>query len=145
MIIGIASDHQGYKRKQQILEYLRSKNYEVIDYGTDSNQRIDYNEYAITLCENLKKGNVEYGILICGTGIGMSIVANKIKGIMCAKVDNKTEAVLSRKHNNVKVISLSKRKPLFLIKRIIETFLHTPFSDEVRYKQRIRKIEEMKY
>ena len=143
MKIGIASDHQGYERKQQILEYLRSKNYDIIDYGTDSKEIVDYTDYCIKLCENINKKTIDYGILVCGTGIGMSMCANKINGIYCAKVSNRTEATLCRKHNNANVIALSKRTSFWMTKRIISSFLHTPFLNEERYIRRINKLKDL--
>lgn len=139
----IASDHQGYKRKSQILNFLRSKNYDVVDLGTDNEEKVDYTIYCEKLCTKLKKEEYDYGILICGTGIGMSICANKIKGIYCAKVNNKKEAVLSRKHNDANTLALSRRLPLFLIKKIIISFLHTPFLEEERYIRRINEIKKI--
>lgn len=139
----IASDHQGYKRKTQILKFLRSKNYDVVDLGTDSEEKVDYTDYCKKLCLKLKKEDFDYGILICGTGIGMSICANKIKDIYCAKVCNKREAVLSRKHNDANVLALSKRLPFFITKNIILSFLHTPFLEEERYIRRINEIKKL--
>lgn len=143
MKVGIASDHRGYKRKQQVLEYLRNKNYDVVDLGTDGEEITDYTDYCIKLCDKINNHEIEYGILICLTGIGMSLCANKIKGIYCAKTNTKREAILSRKHNNVNVIALSKRTSLFRTKQIISSFLHTPFLEEERYQRRIKKIKSL--
>lgn len=143
MKIGIASDHRGFERKQKIIMFLRARNYEVIDYGTDSKAMVDYNDYCEKLCKNLVDKKIDYGILICGTGIGMSMCANKIKGIYCAKVDNKREAALSRKHNDANVMAMSKSKPFLLTKGMILAFLHTPFLNEERYINRINKIKKL--
>lgn len=143
MKIAIASDHQGYKRKQQLLEFLRNKNYDVIDLGTDSTENVDYTDFCEKLCDKVNKREVNYGILICGTGIGMSICANKIKGIYCAKVCNKREALFSRKHNNANVLALSKSICFYKFKQIVLTFLHTPFLEEERYIRRINKIKDI--
>lgn len=143
MKIAIASDHQGYKRKQQLLEFLRNKNYDIIDLGTDSLENVDYTDYCIKLCEKVNAKEVDYGILICGTGIGMSICANKMNGIYCAKVCNKREAMLSRKHNDANVLALSKTICFHRTKQIALTFLHTPFLEEERYIRRINKIKKL--
>lgn len=143
MKIGIASDHRGYKLKEKIKKYLKKKNIEFIDYGTDSLVSVDYNDYAIKVCESINNGTIECGILICGTGIGMSIMANKVKGIMCAKVDNAREARLAKEHNAANVISFS--SDLFLIeaKDIIDAYLKATFLEEEKYVRRIEKIKAL--
>ena len=113
MRIGIASDHKGYLMKEKVKKYLTRKGYEYIDYGTDSNESVDYNDYSYALCKGILNKEVSKGILICGTGIGMSISANKVKGIMCAKVDNSNEAKLAVEHNNANIISFYSNKFTF--------------------------------
>ena len=139
MKIGIASDHKGYDKKLKLLEYLQ-KEYDITDYGTYSNESVDYTDFAKRLCNDINKNKIEYGILICYTGIGMSIAANKIKRIRCAKVDNVLEAKLSRLHNDANVISFSSKKSFYEIKKIVDTFLKTEFSNEERHVRRINKI-----
>ena len=95
-MIGIASDHAGYEVKKEIIEFLKSNNYDVIDYGTDSNESVNYPNYAFKIGEDVVNKKIEKGILICKTGIGMSIACNKVKGIRCSKVDSKEEAILTR-------------------------------------------------
>lgn len=141
MIIGIASDHRGYKLKEKIKKYLNKKHIEFVDYGTDSGVSVDYNDYALKLCDAINKEEVECGILICGTGIGMSIMANKINGIMCAKVDNAREARLAREHNNANVISFSASLLTLEAKDIIDAYLKANFLEEVKYMRRIEKIK----
>lgn len=143
MKLGIASDHQGYKRKQQMLEFLRNKNYDIIDLGTDSDKNVDYTEYCLKLCDKIISKEIDYGILICGTGIGMSICANKVDGIYCAKACNKKEAMLSRKHNDANVIAFSKNICFFKAKNMVLSFLHTPFLEEERYIRRINTIKKI--
>lgn len=142
MKIGIASDHKGFEKKNKLIKYLQ-KDFEVVDYGTDSDVSVDYSDYAEKLCNDLVNNNIEYGILICYTGIGMSIAANKIKGIRCAKVDNITEAELCKLHNNANVMALSSRKKFYEIKKIANTFLKTSFSNEERHIRRINKITKL--
>ena len=87
MKIGLANDHRGYPLKEKIKKYLNKKGYEIIDYGTNSNESVDYTEYAFKIGEAIIKEEVELGIVICGTGIGISIACKKVKGRRCAKVD----------------------------------------------------------
>ena len=84
MKIGLGSDHKGYKIKEKLKKYLNENGYDVLDYGTDNENSTDYPVYAFKVCENVRDKNIDFGILICGTGIGMSIAANKVKGIRCA-------------------------------------------------------------
>lgn len=140
MKIGIATDHHGIKVKQEIIHYLESLHYQVIDYGTNSEDMVDYPIYAFQIGEEVVNKNITYGILLCGTGIGMSIACNKVKGIRCAKVSTKEEAKLSREHNNANVIALSSSLDISIIKEIISTFLNTHFSDEERHYRRVEQI-----
>lgn len=139
MKIGIASDHAGYSVKQRIIAELK---YDFIDYGTDSLESVDYPDFALKLGKDIGK-QIDIGILICKTGIGMSIACNKIKGIRCAKVDNEIEAKLTREHNDANVMAISADKNFEEIKKIIEIFLNTPFSNEERHIRRINKIKEI--
>jgi ribose 5-phosphate isomerase B len=140
MNIGIASDHKGYKKKEKLLKYLLKKYKNVIDYGTNSLDSVDYTDYANKLCDDISSGKIDYGILICYTGIGMSIAANKHKNIRCAKVDTNEEAKLSRLHNNANVIAISMKKYTFEMKDFIDIFLNTEFSNEERHIRRINKM-----
>lgn len=143
MRVGLASDHRGYKLKEKIKKYLKKKNIDFIDYGTDSGLSVDYNDYALKVCDGINEEEVNCGILICGTGIGMSIMANKVKGIMCAKVDNAREARLSREHNNANVISFSADLLLLEAKDIIDVFLKSNFIEEEKYIRRVDKIKSL--
>ena len=100
----IASDHAGYKLKQEILSYLTEQNAEVIDLGTNSSESTDYPDYAHKLCEKITNNEASIGILICHSGIGMSIVANRHPGIRAAVVANPEQAALTRSHNNANVL-----------------------------------------
>lgn len=143
MKLGIASDHRGYKLKEKIKKYLKKKNIEFIDYGTDSGVSVDYNDYALKVCESINNQDVQCGILICGTGIGMSIMANKVNGIMCAKVDNAREARLAREHNNANVISFSADLLMLEVKDIIDAYLKASFLEDVKYIRRVEKIKSL--
>ena len=105
MKIGLASDHRGYRAKEMLKEYL--DDYNIIDYGTDSDESTDFPIYATRLGKAIVNHDVDLGIAICGTGIGMSICLNKIKGVYCAKVSNESEAILCKSHNNANVIAMS--------------------------------------
>ncbi len=142
MKIGIASDHQGYKLKSKLISYLKKQNLEVIDYGTNSEQNTDYPDYAFKIGEEIVNENISKGILICGSGIGMSIACNKVKGIRCAKVDNINEAYMTRKDNDANVIAISKKQSFWNAKKIINTFLNTEYANIDRYNRRLDKIKE---
>lgn len=142
MKIGIASDHAGYKVKEIIKKYLQEIHYTVIDYGTYNEDSVDYPNYAFKVCDAINDNEIDFGILICYTGIGMSIAANKRKGIRCAKVDNITEAKLTREHNNSNVLALSALKDIETLKIIVKTYLETKFTNEERHVRRIKLIEK---
>lgn len=103
----------------------------------------DYIDFAVATCNSYLNKSIDFGILLCGTGIGMSIAANKIKGIRCAKVSNKEEAFLTRNDNDANILALSYRENLEILKEIIATFLSTPFSDEERHHRRVNKIKDL--
>ena len=140
MKIGIGSDHGGYFVKEEIKQYLKDK-YEVIDFGTNSIDAADHPIYAFMVGKAITQKEIDRGILICTTGIGMSIACNKVKGIRCGKVDNLEEAASSRLHNNCNVLALSAKKNIEEIKQIIDIFLTTDFSNLDRYVRRNYMID----
>lgn len=142
MKIAIASDHKGYHLKTALITYLNKKGYEVIDIGTDSVISTDYPKYAFLLCKKIINKESDIGIVICGTGIGVSIACNKVKGIRCAKVDNTKEAKLTRIDNDANVLALNGNMLSFRAKDIVDVFLNTHFSNEERHKKRLKMIEE---
>lgn len=139
MII-LASDHAGYEMKEKIKDYLSKNNYELEDLGTDSKESVDYPKYAFELGNSIV-GTNNLGILVCGTGIGMSIACNKVKGIRCAKISDELEAQLCKEHNNANVIALSSRLDEELVYKIITKYIETPFSNEERHIRRLKQIE----
>lgn len=143
MKVIIGADHNGFNAKKEIIEYLQNLNYEVIDEGCNSAESGDYPIYAKKVCESVLNNELSLGILICGTGIGMSIAANKINHIYCAKIDNKDEARLCREHNNANVIALSAKKDMEELKEEILIFLKTPFSNEERHIRRLNIIDNL--
>lgn len=143
MNIGITNDHRGVKAKHFLTEYLTALGYNVIDYGTDSEEPADFPDYAKKLGDGVKNNEVVLGIAICGTGIGMSIALNKMKGIYCAKVSTVSEATLSKAHNDANVIAISEEMGEDLMKEVITTFIDTPFTNIDRYKRRNDKIKDI--
>ena len=140
MKIGIASDHKGYKTKERIKEYLKDK-YEIIDYGTDSEERTDYPIYGIKLGEKVRDKEVQYGIAICGSGVGISIACNKVKGIRCGKINTKKEAIHAKTNDYVNIIALSGETPIETNIEIIEAFLKSEENkNDPIYQQRIDQI-----
>lgn len=140
MRIGIASDHAGFEQKQALAAYLRDGGYEVEDLGPDSADRVDYPDYAERLARAVAAGSVERGVLVCGTGIGMAVAANKVSGIRAANVVSPEFAALAREHNDANVVTLSGR---FVDeetnRRIVDSFLTTEFGGG-RHAGRVEKI-----
>ena len=143
--IGIASDHRGVFLKSSLIEYLEHEGYTVVDYGTENTDpdTVFFPEYATKLAKGILKSDVEYGIAICGTGIGMSIALNKFKGIYCAKINSINEAVLCREHNNANVVAIGADTNLELAKSMIDKFLNTSLSTVERYTKRIEMIRDI--
>ena len=111
MKIGFASDHRGLLLKNKIIEELKKEGIETIDYGTKSKESADYPDYAFILGENINNKNVDFGVAICGSGIGISIACNKVKNIRCAKVNTKEEVIITRNDNDSNIIALSASTP----------------------------------
>jgi ribose 5-phosphate isomerase B len=141
MKIAIASDHAGFRLKKILKEHFSE--HEFIDVGTDSESSCDYPDYAILAGEKIISGEAELGIVICGTGIGISIAANKIKGIRAALCFNEYMADMSRRHNNANVLALgAKVTNDDLAIRITDTWLKSKFEGE-RHAKRVQKIAEI--
>ena len=140
MKIAIASDHGGFDLKDIIVEYLKEKGYEVTDYGISENKRVDYPDYAALVADGISKGKEELGILICGTGLGMSIAANKISGIRAACVSDSFSAKMAREHNNANILCFGGRVVGDEVaKTLVDAFLEAEFA-EVRHSTRVDKI-----
>lgn len=142
-MIAIGSDHGGFALKQEIIAYLESKNIEYKDFGCKSLASCDYPQYGKEVGEAVARGEFTKGIVICGTGIGISITANKVKGIRCALCHDCFSAEATREHNDANVLALGGRVvgPGLAVK-IVDTFLNTPFSNDERHIRRIRAIED---
>lgn len=140
MKIGIATDHRGVDHKKTLITFLQQHGYEVIDLSPVNTPTDDYVDFAAITCESYLNHNIDFGILLCRTGIGMSIAANKIKGIRCAKVSNEEEAFLTRNDNDANIIALSYIEEPQVLGGIILKFLETPFSSDERHHRRVNKI-----
>ena len=144
MKIGIANDHAALELKNLVLKHLQEKGYEVVNYGTDSSESYDYPLAAKALCAGLKAKEVELGVAICTTGIGISIACNKHKGIRACCCSETTSARLTREHNNANVICFgAKIVSPELAYEIVDTFLTTPFSEGERHIRRVNEITQI--
>lgn len=143
MKIGIATDHRGVDVKKELIKILKNRGYEIQDYSPVNTPTDDYIDFAVATCEAYLNHEVDFGILLCRTGIGMSIAANKIRGIRCAKVTTKEEAELTRFDNNSNVLALNYNYPLEQLEELIVTFVESPFSNEERHIRRVNKLKEL--
>ena len=141
-MIAIGNDHTGYELKKAIMEYLDKRGIEYKDFGCGNVTASDYPEFAKAVGSSIQNKECEKGILICGTGIGISITANKMKGIRCALCHDCFSAEATRLHNDANVLAMGARViGIGHALKIVETFLDTEFSDEERHKKRIRMME----
>ncbi|MDR2105798.1 MAG: ribose 5-phosphate isomerase B [Coriobacteriales bacterium] len=138
--VAIASDHAGFEQKQQLAAWLEECGLEVQDLGPSNDERVDYPDYAALVAREVVAGRAAFGVLVCGTGIGMAIAANKLEGIRAANVTSPRFAALAREHNDANVIALSGRfVDLETNKRTLTAFLSRPFG-EGRHAERVKKI-----
>lgn len=141
-MIGLGCDHGGYELKQEIKKYLEEKGLAYKDYGCDSKASTDYPIYAKAVAEGILSGECDKGILICGTGIGISITANRFPGIRAALCTDCFCAEATRQHNDANVLALGGRVVgTGLAIKIVDTFLNTPFSGDERHARRISMME----
>ncbi len=141
MKIAFANDHAGFPARERILAKLHSLGHEVVDFGASSDSAVDYADFARPAACALAKGDVDRAVLVCGSGIGMSITANRVPGVRCALVTDLFAAEGSRRHNNANALALRAREQSAdLNEAILEVWLNTPF-DGGRHKRRIEKIE----
>jgi ribose 5-phosphate isomerase B len=140
MKVAVGSDHRGYPLKDRIARKLRDEGYEVEDLGSEGTDPVDYPDYAIPVAEKVASGKADRGILICGSGIGMSIAANKVKGVRAALCRTVDDARMTRRHNDSNVLTLSEKSmddPD--IEELVLVWLETPFDGD-RHTRRIEKI-----
>ncbi len=142
-MIALGCDHGGYALMQEVIAYLEKENIAYQNFGTDSEKSCDYPVYAKKVAHAVVNGECEKGILICGTGIGISIAANKIKGVRAALCGDCFSAKATREHNDANILAMGARVVgVGLALEIVKTFLETPFSNEQRHINRILQIEE---
>lgn len=140
MRIAIASDHRGVDYKKEVINYLHSKKYEVIDCSVKNTPIDDYPDFAFQVCKKIIDKEAEVGILLCRTGIGMSIAANKVKGIRCAKINSIEDATLCRNDNGANVMTFNYTEDIENIKKYIDAFLSADVINDERHQRRVDKI-----
>ena len=143
MTLGFASDHRGFKLKSELIKYFKENGYNIIDYGTDNEESCDYPDFAYKLGTGIVNKKVDYGISICGSGIGINIALNKMKGVYCAKVSNKEEALHTRLDNDTNCVSFGEMMDYNEAVEIINTFINTKFSNLEKHKRRINKVKQI--
>ena len=143
-MIAIACDHGGYKLKLEVMKHLDERGIEYKDFGCDNEEPCDYPEYAHKVGNAIISGECRLGVLICGTGIGMSIAANKINGIRASVCNDCYTAELTREHNDANVLAMGARViGVGVALKVVDTFLDTPFSNDERHLRRIAQIERV--
>ncbi|MBN1756262.1 ribose 5-phosphate isomerase B [bacterium] len=147
MKISIGSDHRGIDLRKKIKDYLDAKGYEVLDFGSYSEESTDYPDIGYQVALSVREGRADRGILLCYTGVGMSIIANKVKGVYGALAYSEAVAQLAREHNNANILVLPAGFTTFeQARERIDIFLNTPFSGDVsegeRHKRRVDKIKK---
>ena len=139
--IAMASDHAGYQMKAELKDVLAKGGYEVLDLGTNGPDSVDYPDFADAMAAAIRDGRAERGILICGTGVGISIAANRHKGVRAALVTDATTARLSREHNDSNVLALGARViGIEVAKDCVAAFLATPYEGGERHSRRVAKL-----
>ena len=144
MKIAIGNDHVAVEMKNQISEYLKSLGHEVINFGTDSEERCDYPVIGEAVARSIANGEVECGIVICGTGVGISLAANRVRGVRAVVCSEPYSATLSRKHNKTNVLAFGARViGIELAKLIVKSWLDTEFEGG-RHEKRVQMLDEIK-
>jgi len=137
----IATDHAGFHYKDQVIEYVRSKGHEIEDLGSYTPDRVDYSDYGRKCAEAVRDDAGSYGIIICGTGIGISMAANKVPGIRAALCHNAYTATMARAHNNAQILAFGERVVgMGIVQSMIDAFIDTPFEGG-RHEKRVEKID----
>ena len=142
-MLALGCDHGGYPLMKEVIDYMEKNGIEYKNFGTYSDASVDYPEYGKAVANAVAAGECEKGILICGTGIGISITANKVKGIRCALCGDVFSAKATREHNDANILAMGERVTgPGLAVEILKAFLETPFSNDERHIRRINKIED---
>ena len=143
MKIGIGNDHAAVDMKNQVVEYLEGKGYEVVNFGTDTYESCNYPEYGEKVGRAVAAGDVDLGILICGTGVGITLAANKVKGVRAAVVSEPVSARLTKEHNNANIIAFGARiVGSEMAKAIVDAWLDAKYIGSGRHERRVNMIEE---
>ena len=143
MRIAVGSDHAGYALKEHLKGYLTSKGHDVVDLGTGSTESVDYPDFGFAVGHAVASGQAERGVLACGTGIGIAIAANKVKGVRAGVPNDLFATHLMREHNDANVISFGARQVApTLAEAMLDAFLTTPFADGGRHQRRVKKLDE---
>jgi len=143
MKIALAADHEGFPLKEKIREYLKNKGLEVEDHGPSNSERVDYPDFAEKVAVQVAAKQADYGVLVCATGIGMMIAANKVPGIRAAAANDTISARMAREHNNANVLTMGGRMiDEAAMHQIVDTWLSTPFAGG-RHERRVEKIEAL--
>ncbi|MFC0216409.1 ribose 5-phosphate isomerase B [Paenibacillus chartarius] len=144
MKIAIGADHAGYRLKDVLVPFLKELGHEVIDVGSHGPDSVDYPDYAFSVSEKVVSGDVDKGILLCGTGIGMCIAANKVPGVRAALVHDLFSAKATREHNDTNVLAMGERVVgPGVAQDIVKVWLETPFSEGERHQNRINKVKSI--
>jgi len=142
-MIAVGCDHAGYELKNELIRHLEDRGFEVADLGTYSTDSCDYPDYAKKVCEEVVSGRAEKGLLVCGTGVGMSMAANKVRGIRAAVLTDEFSAQATREHNDANVLCLGARVlDTERAVKLLDIFLDTPFSEGANHIRRISKLED---
>ena len=145
MKIALGADHGGFNHKEAILKHLVSQGHEIVDFGTFSEESTDYNDYALKVAEGVRDHQFDRGILVCGTGIGMSVMANKVDGVRAALVHDLFTAEATRLHNDTNVLAMGGRViDIEKAIKIVDIWINTEFSNEERHVRRVHKIDSYK-
>ncbi len=143
MKIALAADHAGFQVKESIKQYLAEKGHQVTDCGAPTEERSDYPDFGFKAARLVSQGLVDWAIMVCGSGIGMCIVANRLKGVRAVVLHDENEAILAREHNNANTACFGSRiTDLETIKKLCNVFLGSPFGGG-RHKQRVHKIDNV--
>lgn len=140
--IAVGCDHAGFALKQELIQHLKERGFETTDYGTYSEESCDYPDYAKKVADAIVQGKAQTGLLVCGTGIGMSIAANKVKGIRAAVLSDEFSARATREHNDANILCLGARVvDRDTAVKLLDIFLDTPFSNGENHVRRISKLD----
>lgn len=142
MKIVIGSDHRGYKTKIKLIKYLKQKGFQVEDIGTNHEETVDYTDFAFEVGERVAKKEFDFGVLICGTGMGMVIAANKVKGVRAVNPKDSKTALLCRHHNDANVLVFDEKMLMYKVKDIVDDFFLTEPLRIQRYIDRNRQVAE---